>query len=332
MSEETVVAAPSAAQETSATPEIDVNLGPLVTWTREQRDEYRKTGNPPALPKTEDSASSEEKKQIEDPADAASPAKPQEQGSKGKDKTEKRFQELLEERKALKAEVEALKSSKAQSEAPKPQPAQTQSAQQEPTPEDKNADGTLKFKTYEEYTKALARWEVRQELAQQQREQQLEAQQRDLKSKVDAAKSRYPDFDQVVIPATNAFVSDQSISPVVKQMVGESEVMTDLLYTIASNAEEMSKFTEMARTNPGKALRYIAITESLIQNELEGKPQTTAPTTAPVKPQTSAPKPPSEVGGRSSTPADAMEEALRSNNYRAFSAESTRRALARLKG
>ena len=89
----------------------------------------------------------------------------------------------------------------------------------------------------------------------------------------------------------------------------------------------------MAKENPGKALRYIALTETLIKDELEQKkaPSIAKVETAPVKPKTLAPPPPAEVGGRASAPGDALVAAAAANDVRAFKAEINRRELARLK-
>jgi len=111
-------------------------------------------------------------------------------------------------------------------------------------------------------------------------------------------------------------------------MLNDSEVLPDLLYTLGSDPKELASFLNLAKTAPGKALRYIALTESLIREELESGTKETKP---PAKPITSAPKPPAEVGGRASTPGDQLEAAAKANDFRSFKAESNRRALAQLK-
>ena len=320
-------------ESSTATPVIEVDRGPLVTWSPDQRAEFRRTGEPPKIEesapsKTEEAPKSSEATEAKTEGATESPKKLQEQNHR-KPGAEQRIGQLTSENKRLKAELEALKTPKPAAEAAKP--AQQQPPPQrlaEPTPEDKNADGTPKFKTYEEYTKALARWEIRQELAEQQAQQTLRAQQKEINAKVDEAKTRYENFDAVIEPALKA-ISDPSVSPVVKQMLNDSEVLPDLLFTIASDQKELVAFTKMAKENPGKALRYIALTESLIHEELTSK----AKEKAPVKTQTSAvPRPPAEVGGRASAPPDALESAAKANDFRQFKSESNRRYLARLKG
>jgi hypothetical protein len=108
-------------------------------------------------------------------------------------------------------------------------------------------------------------------------------------------------------------------------------VLPDILFTLGSDPAELAKFVKMARETPGKALRYIALTESLITEELEGK-ATPKAEEAPAKPKTHAPRPPSEVGGKAAAPPDALESAAKANDFRSFKAEATRRALAKMKG
>ena len=113
-------------------------------------------------------------------------------------------------------------------------------------------------------------------------------------------------------------------------MLLDSDVLPDFLFTVGSDPAELAKFTKMAQENPGKALRYIALTESLIAEELEGKTAKPADVT-PDKPKTQAPKPPSEAGGRAAAPPDGLEAAAKAGDFRAFKAEATRRQLAKLK-
>lgn len=335
MSEQTVVAAPSAVE----TPVIEVERGPLVTWTPEQRSHFRNTGEMPEPPKKEESAPSDATKESTseaekpEPAGETEPPKPQETPRKPGNRAEQRIKELLSETKRLEAEVASLKAPKPAVEAPKPieqSKPQPQPTRPKPTIEDKNEDGTPKFKAYEDFVEDLADWKAEQRLAQAERTQAQQAQQRALEAKISEAKNRYEKFDEVVRPAFTAITTDQAISGVVKAMLNDSELLPDLLFTIGSDQKELDAFVEMAKKQPGKAIRYIALTESLIRDELESKakPETKEP---PAKPQTSAPKPPSEVGGRAATPSDEMAAAAKANDFRKFKAEGNRRDLARLK-
>jgi hypothetical protein len=331
MDNETVVAA-----ESSPAPVMDVSRGPLVDITHEQRAEFRKTGELPKVEpkKTEEAAPSSEAKPEEAEAkpagDSETPEKKQEIPKPKKQTAEERIAQL-------EATIEKIRKGKESKETPaapspaKPEPVQQKPSQEEPTPDDKNADGTPKYKTYEEYTKALARWEIRQELAEQKREQQLRDQAKAFETAKEQAEARYENFAEVVSPFATALNTDPAVYPVVRQMFLDSDVMADLLFTIGSNKEEQATFLKMAKENPAKAIRYIALTESLITQELEKEPVKEEP---PAKPKTQAPKPPSEAGGRAAAPPDAEQAALASAGGKltaSVKAEFMRRQLAKLK-
>ena len=164
-----------------------------------------------------------------------------------------------------------------------------------------------------------------------QRESQAREFQRQADARLAEARGRYENFDETAKETAKTIVTDESVPIVVKQMLNDSEVFPDLIYTIGNKPEELASFLKMAKTDPGKALRYIALTESLIQEELEKPKEEAKPEKPPAKPKTKASPPPDEVGGRAASPPDALEAAAANGDFRAFKAESTRRALARLK-
>lgn len=337
MNEQTAESAAS-----SAAPLVEVDRGPLVNLTSDQRAEFRRTGELPEpakqeQPKTEESATSAEEtpnsEQEETPKGETQPdPQKKSQESRRKPDAEHRIKQLTDETKRLKAELETLKSKPTDQPKPVEQPkSEPQYTRPKPTAEDKDKDGNPKYTTYEDFVEDLADWKAEQRLATQQREQQQQAQKRELDSKVSEAKQRYGEkFEEILIPTVNTIVGDQEVSGAVKAMLNESEVLPDLLFTLGSNQQELTSFLQMAKTNPGKALRYIALTESLIREELSGDKGSREET--PAKPQTQAPKPPAEVGGRASAPPDALESAAKAGDFRAFKAEATRRQLARIKG
>jgi hypothetical protein len=148
-------------------------------------------------------------------------------------------------------------------------------------------------------------------------EQQRQAQTKELNDKVADARARYGEkFDEVLRPTLDTIVSNARINPNVKAMINDSEVVADLIFTIGSDQKTLDSFVAMAETNPGKALRYIAIVENGIVEELAGqgeeKPRDEAGkfTASPAKPKTSAPKPPSPVSGVSTGAFDVSDESL----------------------
>lgn len=302
----------------------DVSVGPLVSITSDERAEFRRTGNlPEKQPKPEEAAPSSEPIEAKSAGDSEPPKQEKaERKSKGKTADER----IAE----LEATIEKIKKGAGKETKAVPSPApepKADTADKEPSIDDTNADGTPKWKSYEEFSKAQARWEVRQELAEQRRIEAQQKQEREFAAKMAEAESRYENFADIADPFAGELLQDQTISPVVKQMFRDSEVMADLVFTIASKEQDRADFLKMAKENPGKAIRYIALTESLIADEL-AKPKQEA---SPEKPKTQAPKPPSEAGGRAAAPPDALDAAAKANDFRAFKAEATRRQLAKLK-
>jgi hypothetical protein len=307
---------------------------PKLEVPRSGTDEYaewRVSGKLPEkiTPKTEESAPSDrEKASTSAPGESETP----QQQDRTKPKTEKRFQDLLSERNALKAELAAYKSKPAQAEpTPAPQPEAKKSSK--PTLEDKNDDGSYKYGSYEDLLEALAEHKVTEREAAKEQRDREEAQRKQVETKVADAKTRYDHFDEIAAPFTKLLVEAKDIPVAVKQMVGESDVWPDLIFTLGSNPEARDKFLQMAKTEPGKALRYVAKVEALIEAGLSsGKATTprgengqfTSPASAPAKrgPE-SAPAPPLEVGNRGAGTMDASERALaevKRGNKNAFAA------------
>jgi len=167
--------------------------------------------------------------------------------------------------------------------------------------------------SYEDATAAMADHlgEVREHF--KTAEDARKAQAKEIGSKIAEAKSRYEDFDQVTKPFVTALVSDPTVQPIVKQMVNDSDVFADLAFTLAGD----DKFLAIAKGDPGKAIRYIAKVESLIEEELLKTGKTAEETNgkAPEKKVTSAPKPPSPVSGASSRAFDVSDESLSADEW-----------------
>ena len=352
---ETVVAESSpAVVEAPATPEkpaIDpLQEGPMVTWTREQRNEFRATGKTPETPKAapkpkveEAAPSSQTKEPFSESAGAPeTPPKQQENTGKpaSKQSTEERFRVLTEHNRQLKAELDAerAKSKPSPESEPKPKPAeapQPQYTRPKPKPDGMNQDGKP-YETYEDYVEDLANWSGEQKLAQYQRQQREEAQARAFAEKISEAKSRYKNFDDVIEPTAEEINSDPKIPQDVKRRFGKSPLLADLVYLIGNKPEAKAEFFQLAHTDSDAAISWLAVSEYLIKEDFAKQASSksteeAASEESPAKHQTSAPKPPAEVGGRGSAPPDAMEAALKANDFRAVKAEINRRELARRK-
>lgn len=335
MSEPTAVAAPSAAPEAPAPIEIPRSGTPEYA-------EWRHHGSLPekSQPKPAESAPADQEKAPK--ADAnASPAPKQE--NNGKPKTERRFQELLSERNQLKAELEALKAPKPSAETqtkPQHQP-QQQHTRPKPTIGGNGPDGKP-YADYEAFVEDLSDWKAEQRWAQQMREEQQKASLKEVESRVQQAKSRYENFDEISRPFVKQFVEDAAIPMAIKVMVSESDCWPDLVYTIGSDSAEMAKFLEMAKTKPGQALRYVAKVEALIQEELSkgaaagrnasGQFTKAEPTTPAKRGPESAPEPPIQIGHRGTGPVDDTERAIQTGDFRTFKKAEDRKELARRRG
>lgn len=312
-----------AAVAAPAVTEFDVSRGALVDMTPEQRKDYRATG---VLPKAESA-----------PAAASGESEtPKQQVAL---KVEPKPKQTAEERIAqLESTIEKIRkgSGLEKPKAETPEPAkpvvQKHTTSQKPTSDDKNEDGSFKYGTVDEFEDAKLEWMWEQKEAKKASEAAQDAQTKSLDAKIEKARTRYENLDEVVTPAANEIIGDKDISPVIKQMLYDSDITPDLIYALASNKEEFNDFLKLAKTNPGKAIRLVAITESLTIQELEGK---SAPVEKPATPRTQAPKPPAEAGGRAATPPDSLQAALEASGGKltpSMKAEFLRKDLARLKG
>ena len=255
-----------------------------------------------------------EAEEAESAGDPEPPKEPQEK-SKG---AEQRIKQLLAEKKRLQTELDAArKPTQTQAESSPARPVQTYQEWRKAFQPSKWIEDYAKqnpTSTYEDANAAMADHlgDVREHFTKV--GQQREAERRELESKVSDARSRYGDeLDEVLKPTVSRILGDQSVSVAVKQMINESELLPDVIFTLGSDEQELDKFLKLS---PGKQLRYIAAIEAGIQAELstESAPRDESGKFAkqdpPAKKQTSAPKPPSTIGGTSSRAFDVSDESL----------------------
>jgi hypothetical protein len=356
----------SAPVVTTETPAPPAPLPELSSLTPEERQAWRDTGN---LPKKQDSApakktavadsaprkdgkaepdSAPEKKDAA-PDSAPDTQKPK-QFIKTKEETDRRISQLLDEVKVLSKKLEYAEREKVQ---PKTEPKQEPAAETYKPLDEKEFFNKNPKATYEDFVRAAGKhegiWAARQEIAlENQRRAQAEAQ-KELSSKIEEAKARYPDFEDRVHPAIDSIMDDKQIPFPVKATLNDSPVFTDLMYVL-SEPKALQDLVQTAKSNPTAALRKIFITEQLIQAELaKGKNDSTGKETsgeqktedrergedgkfvskkeekAPAEPITRAPRPPVEVGGRSSAPEDGEHAAVKSGDFRAAKAAFDRK-------
>lgn len=337
MNEETAVAVSSTA------PVVET-----VEMPKSGSDDYAKWRINGELPEEKPKADSTTAPLVD--AEEATPSPKQQE--KRKPDAEARIKALAAENKRLKAEAEG-RNTPNPAEKPAEQKVQPQQfTRPKPTVDDKGSDGKPKYATYEDFVEELGDWKAEQRWATQERERQQRQQSEEVTAKVKEAETRYPNFKEIAVPTVDAIVKNTKIAPVIKQMLNDSEVWTDLIFTLGSDPDELAAFVEMAEQTPGKAIRYIAKVESLITEELDktnvprGTPEKDYTTgkfvkteTAPVKrgPE-SAPEPPLEVGARGSGPMDESQKALSDiergnpNATRAWLRAENDKALRRRKG
>jgi hypothetical protein len=349
MSEETKVAAPSAAQESTGFTQFDgwdEEGNPVVT--KKESPKPAEAGKPEGAESAAADTSKEAKSDEKPEADAGKKT----QETRRKPDAEARIRELNARNKQLEQELEEARKPKetktAESSTAKPEPkaAQPEPTRPKPTKNDKLPDGKAKYPAYEDYVEDLADWKAEQRIAAQQREQQAAQQQQTLGKQLEEARGRYTDFDSVTKPLIQEMLKPE-IPREVFAVINDSPVLADLLYTLGGTEATKNDFLEACRTNPGKALRVALLVEQEIAAELgkgkaaaggggkaaaatkkDGEGEEGEAKTTPATPKPRAPKPPTEVGGRGAPGEDALISAAKSGDFRSFEAEQTRRVLA----
>jgi hypothetical protein len=317
-------AAPSTATETTVS--TDNQTFDIPRSGTPEYDEWRNTGNLPEKdkPKTEEAASSDPSKEAtSEEAPESEPGK-HTQESRRKPGAEARIGELTSRVKQLEKDLEDARRPKQETKAdPSPaKPANYQEWRKEFRPAkwieeyaSQNPEAS-----YEEANAAMADHlaDVRDQF--RNFEQQQNAQQQSLNAKVNEARARYGErFDEVLQPTLNTIVSDAGVNPNVKAMLNDSDVIADLIYTLGSDSATLAKFLSMAKSEPGKAIRYLAVVENGIIEELskntarndKGQFSSEKETPAPAKrgPESAA-EPPISIGNRGAGTMDESERAF----------------------
>ena len=288
------------------------------TPTLREFNDYRVTGELPArftpaeevVPATTDEPAEVEETETE--PDSA-PEDEQEPPEGIGNKARRRFEKLLAENKALKAAQQAKQDVTA---APSPAPQAAQNlTRPEPGIYDTNQDGTAKYADYADFVKDLGRWSAEQVLRESRQREIHQKQISQIQEGVESARRRYGDeFESVIEPTAATIMGDKTIPMQVKQMMADSDVLPELVYTIGTDQKTMKELERLARQNPSQAIRYIATLEAGIRLELTSdEPPAASATPEPRK--TAAPKPPSPVTGASSRAFDVSDESLSADDW-----------------
>lgn len=294
---------------------VDVFHGQEVSLS--EFNKYRSDGEVPerfkstdqkADPEPADDPKETDKTEGEDP-EPGPDSDPDEAQEQVPEKTAKRIKQLLAERNEARRQLEAATTAKTDV---KPQESSTPQTRTKPTPEDKNADGTPKYKAYEDYVEELADWKAEQRIATERRAQAEQNAVNALKTTLDEARERYDDADEVIFPAAQA-IRDAKIPLAVKEVFSQSESFIDLCYVVGSDPDELKKFIRLAESNPRAAIGKVFEYERAISEEFS-KDSTVRDDkgkfTTPEPKKTTAPKPPATVGGGSSKAFDVSDESL----------------------
>jgi hypothetical protein len=340
------VAASSPATEVA----VPTNSGAYAKW--------RMTGE---LPKSEASAPSKETSGAgEEPAASApaSEAGKTQQEKKPRSSAETRLNELLADLKTAgytPAELKSLRREAQQTPSksePQPKAAPEQTAKPAaggPPVKPKQDD----FKTWDEYEAAkekynedLVDYKSKKAVDDYRAQQAQEAMNRDLKTKMDDARTRYGDeAESTIVGSAQAIFNDEKVSPVIKAILNESTILTDVLYALGSKAD-IAEFVALAKASPGQAIRKLALIEHLVTEELArgGKAAAKAPAAGeaserdesgkftPAKKVTEAPPPPRETSGHAAPPPDEVEAAVKADDFTRFRNAANRKDLARRRG
>jgi hypothetical protein len=321
MTEETAVLVP---ETLPSSPSENITMS---DWTPEQRDTWRTTGE---LPKKETPKEvPSEATKVDETAAASEAAKPQEKRHTAEDRKaqlQKEIRELANQKRQLEESLRPKADVK-----PEPSPAKV--GTKKPSLEDKNADGTPKFKTWEELETANDEW-VKQEAIREFRaiseKEAREAAKKaadqklseDWTKRLADAKKEHSDFDEVVT-ADKPIFTKVARDSALDRFVQSSEAGPKLLYHLTKNPSELERILPL---DPIQTIRELTKIELLL-----AKPEKKE---TPVQPVSKAPKPPSEVGGHGTAAEDALVAEAKANPgklTRNYKAEADRQYAARMR-
>lgn len=348
---ETTTQTPAAESSTAAVMEVPTGNEAYAHW--------RMTGELPETPKTEAPAASKKESSGAAAAEeagaaetrSAPEAESQQEKKAPRSNAETRLNEVLADlrRAGLSpSELKTFRRETQQAAATETQPKAAPSGAQPPEHTAKPAEGSerpvkpdqSKFDTWEKYEAALD--EYHEKLGEWHGQQQAAAK-RDLDQKFADAKTRYGnEAEETIVSAARALNGDAQIAAAVKEMIGVSPVMVDVLYTLGSKPADLDAFVELARKNPAAAIRKVVLVEQLVTQELAkggksteaaGAAETETPSRdetgkfTPAKKTSQAPPPPREASGRAAAPPDEESAALAAGDFKRYQKAANRRDL-----
>ena len=132
------------------------------------------------------------------------------------------------------------------------------------------------YKTWEEYEEAkdkyfddLAEYKAQKAVEKDRTQQRQEAAQKEMQTRLDGAKARYGEgSDATIVETAKAIFQDQAIPGAIRELLNESDVLIDVLYTFGKDADGLAEFVELAKSKPGAAMRKAVLIEKLVSEEL----------------------------------------------------------------
>lgn len=348
---------------------MDVNTTPVESSTpaplEVPRDpaayqKWRQTGELPTAPKTapaertpkadsapakDSSAAADEGAENDAPASEAGT----QQEPRKRSTAETRLKDLLEDLKNAGLSPAELKTFKREAQKAEPKAAEQPSAPEPTVKPDGPQEPKLEdFESYEKFQEAMVDYRVEKKFHEREQQAKAAEQQKEINKTLEAARARYGEAaDSTIGTTAKAVFSDAKIPSAVKALLNDSPVMVDLLYTLGSKEAELTEFLDLAKTNPGQAIRKVVLLERLVSEELAGSAKPAAASSedtgrdesgkfvsakATAKKVTDAPPPPREAAGRSGAPPDEVERAIKANDFASFQRAQNSRDLAARQG
>ena len=342
---------------TPTVPDVSAESSPALEVPRESSDyaEWRQTGKLPEKPKAASTPAKEIPAEGEKPQENTAPAS--ETGTHQEKRRESsaatRLNEILQDLKNAgytPVELKNLKreAQKAEPPAPPAKAATEQTAKPEGLTPPTKPD-PAKFKTYEEleaardkYFEELADYKAAAAIQKDRAERAADAARETTFGKIREAQARYgPEAGKVIKEAALAMVENglYKIHPAVADLVGTSSVWADLTYAIGSDPAELQKFIQLAKSDPGAAIRRAVVMEQMVKDELAkgGKLELSETERddsgqfvshkSPEKKESSAPPPAREVSGRGTAPSNPLERAVKENDFSSYREQQNEKAM-----
>lgn len=323
------------------------------SYTEAEYSEWRKSGTIPAKqPAQEASAAPTSAEEAVEDGEESETAPAPEAGNeiqqaphrKNKVPAPVRIKELLAEVKRLKSEAETAKQQKPPEQKQEEKPAEAPKGLEAPKkPEQKDfADWDKYEAAREKYFEDVADYKAQKRIEEFQAKQVQEAALKSTQEKLNEGRKKYTDYEQTIKPVVQA-LNEKDFHPAVRHIIEKSPVLSDLLYAIGQDSDNLADFVATSKSDPALAIRKAVLIEKLVIDELSkpaagterdanGKFIKSEEKPAESKRISAAPPIAEEAGGKGAAAADILQAAVKNGDVTAYIAEQNRRDLASRKG